>query len=281
MRHTRSIAAAAVLLAACGDPTGLKVETIADLAGTWDVMTWEYSLAYDLSEKNDWVATQDLNGTLYIEANGDFAMLVELPWGFKRDYGTLSLRDGAIYWDGRDDEELVPFEVGDNALTLRWPEEEFVDMDRDGEPEDAWLRIVIRRISAPTRADVAGEYEATRFWVSGGIAPMERDVLAAGGSIELTLNADGTTAGRLFVPELFGGPGFEADLAGTWIFYGTRLELDHPAYTFLREMVFAVEDGQLSADWWDGMMDGYTYYVVLTKQWSVGSLLRGAPRPYS
>jgi hypothetical protein len=83
MRHTRLIAAAAVLLAACGDDTtGLRVETIADLAGTWDVLVWEYSLAYDVSQKNDWVATQSLNGTLYIEPNGDFAMLVEFPWGF-------------------------------------------------------------------------------------------------------------------------------------------------------------------------------------------------------
>jgi hypothetical protein len=172
----------------------------------------------------------------------------------------LSLQNGAIYWDGRDDEELVPFEVAGYTLTLRWPEEEFVDVDRDGEPGDAWLRMVFQPISVPTRTDVAGDYEATTFYGCGGIAYICTDFLAAGGSIDLTLNVDATTAGRLIVP------GYEADLTGTWIFYGTRLELDHPAYTFLREMVFAVDNGLLSADWSDGMIEGYTIYVVLTKQ---------------
>lgn len=265
MRHTVLIAAAAALLAACGDTTGL-VETIADLAGTWDVSVWEYSLASDVSQKTDWVATQDLNGTLYIEPNGEFAMLVEFPWGFGRDYGTLSVEGDAIYWDGQGDEELVPFEVAGNTLTLRWPEEELVDVDRDGEPKDAWLRMVFENIEAPTKLDVSGVYEATYFYSycgwSGGT-----DWLTAGGSIELTLNVDATTAGRLFIPDLSGGGrDFEADLAGSWIYYGTRLELDHPADTFLREMVFAVEGDQLSAEWWDGSMDGCTIYVVLTKQ---------------
>jgi hypothetical protein len=268
MRHTGLIAVAVVLLAACGgDTTGL-VQTIADLAGAWDVSVWEYSLASDTTQKNDWVATQGLNGTLYIEPNGEFAMLVEFPWDFGRDYGTLSVQGDAIYWDGRGDEELVPFEVAGSTLNLHWPEEELVDVDRDGEPEDAWLRMVFESIEEPTRLDVSGDYAATEFDMCGGIGGGCTDVQAAGGSIELTLHVDATTAGRLFVPDLTGGggPGFEADLAGTWIFYGTRLELDHPVDTFLREMVFAVEGDQLSAEWWDGMMDGYTIYVVLTKQ---------------
>jgi hypothetical protein len=262
------IALAAVLLAGCGDDTTGLMVTIADLAGTWEVSVWEYSLASDTSQRNDWVATQDLNGTLYIEPNGEFAMLVEFPWDFGRDYGTLSVQGNAIYWDGRGDEELVPFELAGNTFTLRWPEAELVDVDRDGEPEDAWLRMSFQRIDVPTRLDVSGDYEATYFYRCGGIGPMCTDVQAAGGSIELTLHVDGATAGRLFVPDLSGGggPGFEADLAGTWLFYGTRLELDHPVATFLREMVFEVEGGELSAEWWDGIMDGYTIYVVLTIQ---------------
>lgn len=265
MRNTALIAVVAALLAACDGTTGL-VETIADLAGTWEVSVWEYSRADDTSQKNDWVATQDLNGTLYIEPNGEFAMLVEFPWGFGRDYGTLSVQGDAIYWDGQGDEELVPFDAAGNRLTLSWPEVELVDIDRDGEPEDAWLRMVFETIEAPTALDVSGAYEATYFYRYCGWGG-HADVLAAGGSIELTLNVDATTAGRLFVPDLSGGGlDFEADLAGSWLFYGTRLELDHPVDTFLREMVFDVEGDQLSAEWWDGLMDGCWLHVVLTKQ---------------
>jgi hypothetical protein len=260
MRYLELIAVAAVLLAACGDTTGVRVETIADLAGTWDVSVWEYSLASDVSQKNDWVATEDLNGALYIEPNGEFAMLVEFPWGFGRDYGTLSVQGDAIYWDGGGDEESVPFEDVGNTLTLHWPEEEFVDMDRDGEPEDAWLRMAFQTIDVPTRLDVSGDYEATEFYWCGGITGGCTDWLAEGGSIELALQVDGTTAGRLVIAS------FEADLTGTWVFYGTRLELDHPVDTFLEDMIFVVEGGQLSAELWDGFIDGGVTTVVLTKQ---------------
>jgi len=84
-------------------------------------------------------------------------------------------------------------------------------------------------------ASVAGSYTATTFTVteSGGSA----DILAAGGSISLTLAAAGTTSGRLFVPG--GGEGggdFDEDLTGTWTLQDSTVTLDHDADTFLRDM---------------------------------------------
>ncbi|NIR46649.1 MAG: hypothetical protein GWN99_19775 [Gemmatimonadetes bacterium] len=262
MRTSLAVLLAVALLAACGgDSTGpQQVDSIDDLAGTWSVTTWEYSLATDTTQKTDWVATQALNGTLHIQSSGDFASLIEFPWGFGRDYGEMRVEDGTIYWNGQNDEEFVPFQLVGDVLTARWPEQEFVDVDRDGQPEDAWLRMVFRRISAPAIDEVAGAYSATTFTVRNGGTT---DVLAGGGSIDLVLNADGTTTGRLFVPDLFGpGTGIDADLAGSWHFYGPRLELNHAADTFLRDMIFSVGSGRFSGE---EEFSGVTITVVFDK----------------
>ena len=146
MRHAWRVAlATAVPLIACGeDAAAPRVADIADLAGTWGVVTWEYSRAGDASHKADWVDLLGLTGSLTIEPNGEFQVTPALPGGFGSDYGTLTLEGDALYWDGEDDEEWVSFTLLAGTLTLSWPETEFVDMDRDGQPEDAWLKVTFR-----------------------------------------------------------------------------------------------------------------------------------------
>lgn len=98
--------------------------------------------------------------------------------------------------------------------------------------------------TAPTMASVAGSYAATTFTVteSGGTT----NILAAGGSISLTLAAAGTTSGRLFVPGgAEGGGDFDEDLTGTWSLQDSTVTLDHDADTFLRDMTFTVRGQQL------------------------------------
>ncbi|HEU5305451.1 MAG TPA: hypothetical protein VFU40_12455 [Gemmatimonadales bacterium] len=103
------------------------------------------SLATDPSTTADWVAIAGLSGSLVIAANGDFSATPRLPDGFGHDQGSLTLQGDSLYWDGEDDEEWVHFTHVGQTLTLFWPEEESVDMDRNGEPEDVRLRVVFDR----------------------------------------------------------------------------------------------------------------------------------------
>ncbi len=78
------------------------------------------------------------------------------------------------------------------------------------------------------------------------------DWLAKGAEIEIDLSANGTTSGRLFIPNLNddgeeqAGVNFDESLAGTWKLEGDQLTLSHEADTFIRDMTFTVTDGVIS-----------------------------------
>jgi len=138
---------AATVLVACGSEhrTGPEpVTTIAELAGHWTVTVWEYRRATGAPEPIDWVVTQQVTGMLVIQPSGVFDFVVTYPWGQGHDYGQLALQGDVVYWDGENDEELVPFVLDGATLQLRWPETELVDIDQDGQPEDSWLRVTMR-----------------------------------------------------------------------------------------------------------------------------------------
>ena len=98
----------------------------------------------------------------------------------------------------------------------------------------------------PTRPD-GDVYHATTFEVR--MAGVTTDLLARGADIDLVLQDDGRTSGRLYVPAFGGEPTFEASLAGTWTRNGSTVTLDHPADTFLRDMPFTVRaDGALEGE---------------------------------
>lgn len=146
----RVMAAIAAILfgVACGDsaPTEVvKTATLSDLVGTWTVEVWEYSRASDASQKADWVVTQGLTGSLTVATDGAFQVTPALDSGTGNDDGQLTVEGDSIYWNGQNDEEWVRFELA-TTLTVYWPETSFVDMDRDSQPEDAWLRVVFRRV---------------------------------------------------------------------------------------------------------------------------------------
>jgi hypothetical protein len=110
--------------------------------------------------------------------------------------------------------------------------------------------------TAPSVNAVAGTYTATRLRTTEG--GTTTDQLAAGASITLTLNANGTTSGQFTVPgEL------NANLAGTWTLNGTTVELSHSADTFLRDTSFEVRNNTLVGDETFGST---RVEVTLTKQ---------------
>ena len=88
----------------------------------------------------------------------------------------------------------------------------------------------------PSSSPIAGSYVATSFHTTGTSG--QRDELAAGATLQITLNANGTTTGHFhFVPP-GSDPVFDADLTGTWTANGSVVTFDHAADTFIRDMPF-------------------------------------------
>jgi hypothetical protein len=99
----------------------------------------------------------------------------------------------------------------------------------------------------PSVDNVAGTYTATTFTTTA--AGVTTDHLAAGASVELTLSADGSTSGRLFVPDAGEeGGDFEANLVGSWTIDDQSVVLDHDADTFLRDVTFTAARNRLTAE---------------------------------
>ena len=115
------------------------------LTGTWDLRAWTYRRDDDTTQSVDWVSLRGLTGTLTVAANGDFQVTPALASGGGSDHGALTQSADSLYWDGENDEEWVHFGIYGRMLVLDWPETEVVDMDRDGQPEHAWLRATFEK----------------------------------------------------------------------------------------------------------------------------------------
>jgi hypothetical protein len=89
-----------LLLGACGTDSATEPDDIplANLAGSWQVVHWEYSRASNPLEKSDWVALLGLSGSLAITAGGDFTVTPKLAGGFRQDFGQLTLQADSLYW---------------------------------------------------------------------------------------------------------------------------------------------------------------------------------------
>jgi hypothetical protein len=112
--------------------------------------------------------------------------------------------------------------------------------------------------------DLVGTWEATTFEIdpAGGGAVI--DFLAGGATIDITVAANGTTTGTLFVPAaLNGGVALTESMAGSVDLDGNSITFDQAADTFLRDADFSLNGSTLTGTHTDG--DG-TITVVLTKQ---------------
>lgn len=113
----------------------------------------------------------------------------------------------------------------------------------------------------PTNENVAGAYSAETFTVTraGGV----EDLLALGAEVTIALAADGTTTGRLFVPdgEEEGGD-LERDLTGTWTLADDIVTFDHESDTFIRDVQFTPTEGRLTSE---GIFGPETLRLVLRK----------------
>jgi hypothetical protein len=89
-----------------------------------------------------------------------------------------------------------------------------------------------------------------------------RDMIAEGASIVLGIHANGSTSGRLFIPEEGSEPEVDAGLAGTWSLEDGRVRLDPAAESFLGDLAFEVEGNVLVAD---GDVDGARVRIELER----------------
>ena len=114
---------------------------------------------------------------------------------------------------------------------------------------------------SPTVDDVAGSYTATTFTVTSGAG--EVDLLGIGASVTATLDADGTTTGRLLVPGAGeGGGDLDEDLAGTWSLNGSTVTFSQSSSTLISDVDFAVGPNTLTGE---GTFQGSLILLVLSR----------------
>jgi hypothetical protein len=111
----------------------------------------------------------------------------------------------------------------------------------------------------PTMDDVAGSYTATTFTLTSGSTNL--DLLAVGATVTATLDADGTTSGRLVVPDIGSGE-IDEDLAGTWTLSGTTVTFTPSTSTLLSDVDFAAGPNILTGE---GTYLGAELLLVMTK----------------
>jgi hypothetical protein len=116
---------------------------------------------------------------------------------------------------------------------------------------------------SPTVANVAGTYNATVFTATSD-ATGQVNLLAAGATVHVVLDPDGTTTGHLSVPD-FGQPGggVEADLAGTWTLSGSTVTFS-PAdpNSIIGDIDFTAAQNSLESE---GTVEGQTIHLALAK----------------
>lgn len=115
---------------------------------------------------------------------------------------------------------------------------------------------------SPTMENVAGSYTASTFTAQSDLLG-NLDLLAMGASVSITLDEDGTTTGRLFVPELGEDDGdVDVDLTGTWSLTGDTVTFSQTGDSFIRDVDFVASENRLTGE---GTFDDTSLLLVLTK----------------
>jgi hypothetical protein len=99
----------------------------------------------------------------------------------------------------------------------------------------------------PTTENVVGTYSLQTLTTTDTSGTT--DWVASGATLTLTIAANGTTSGNLFIPGAAeGGGDFNADMAGTWSLSGAVITFDQTADTFVRDMDFSAGKDRLAGD---------------------------------
>lgn len=100
---------------------------------------------------------------------------------------------------------------------------------------------------SPTVDNVAGSYSASEFTLTDADGTL--DLLALGAVVDVTLAANGTTSGTLFVPGGGeGGEDFESDLTGTWALDGSTVTFAQTGDNLLPDVEFTASRDRLTGE---------------------------------
>jgi len=111
---------------------------------------------------------------------------------------------------------------------------------------------------------LAGTYSATVFTVTPtGQAAI--NVVAAGGSLTITIATNNATSGSLAIPaSINGGTAFNADMAGTATLSGSTVHFQQTADTFVRDLTWTHSGTTLTVS--NQAAGSAAYTITLTRQ---------------
>lgn len=139
-----------LFIAGCGDGgTGPGDVSVADLAGSWILTTWEYRKDSNPQIGEDLVVIDGLNGRLIIQTDGSFTFTRNAPeQPGSIETGTLQISGGLLTFnDAAEGPITYSFElVGNNILTLSTDDVEWM-FEGDNNPSAASLLIELERLS--------------------------------------------------------------------------------------------------------------------------------------
>ena len=99
-----------------------------------------------------------------------------------------------------------------------------------------------------TTDNVAGDYHVTSFTTSDSAATVDW-MTVPGTTFTISLAANGTTTGHIFVPGGgTGGADLDADMAGTWVLTRDIVTFNQSADTFVRNVAFIATQNRLTGD---------------------------------
>jgi hypothetical protein len=93
--------------------------------------------------------------------------------------------------------------------------------------------------TSPPDSRLVGSYTAVQFSTTGSSG--QTDQLNAGSTVQITLNADGSTSGHMHLAATNANPAGDFDLAGTWRSNGSTVAFTQAADNFVRNMTFTIQ----------------------------------------
>jgi hypothetical protein len=126
---------------ACGESTGVQ---LADLAGTWNITTMEFSEVGG-SARVDLISDFGGTATIEIESDGSFTLTITVQGVPETDTGTITVNGDEVTLATATDASQGTISRNGDTVTIDFDAGVEFDFDDDGTDDAATLRIVMVR----------------------------------------------------------------------------------------------------------------------------------------